>query len=169
MWLICECAGAICAILTYVIVLVVQWGLVRVGLWEGLQAGESRAYWHLAIFQYHCLMIFWSHFKCMTTEPGVLPKLYEKLDFAKISPDLRGALVAVEKEVKVLEAEVQEVADKALQEEQKRPGSDAAAQEQIDPRRQSLEEIEAILRKSKSNLVHAKPLCRHRPGEGVKE
>ena len=36
MWLICECAGVVCAILTYIIVLVVQWGLIRVGVWEGL-------------------------------------------------------------------------------------------------------------------------------------
>ena len=40
MWLIWECAGVICSLLTYVIVLVVQWGMVRIALWEGLQAGE---------------------------------------------------------------------------------------------------------------------------------
>ena len=36
MWLIVECAGVICAILTYVIVLTVQVGMIRVGIWEGL-------------------------------------------------------------------------------------------------------------------------------------
>ena len=35
-WLICECAGVICAFLTYVIVLVVQVGMIRIGIWEGL-------------------------------------------------------------------------------------------------------------------------------------
>mgnify|MGYP006907118134 CR=1 FL=1 len=31
-------------------------------------------------------MIYWSHFKCMTTEPGVLPKDYDELDFSKMAP-----------------------------------------------------------------------------------
>ena len=43
----------------------------------------------------------------MTTEPGILPKMYEKLEFEKISPDLQGALVAVGKEVKMLEIEIE--------------------------------------------------------------
>lgn len=50
MWLVWECSGVICAFLTYVIVFVVQWGMIRVALWEGLQAGEERAYWHFWIF-----------------------------------------------------------------------------------------------------------------------
>jgi hypothetical protein len=66
-WLICECAGIICVCLTYIIVLAVQVGMIRIGLWEGLLSGDPWAYLHLAIFQYHVALIFISHVKCMTT------------------------------------------------------------------------------------------------------
>ena len=99
MWLICEAAGVVCAILTYVIVLTVQVGMIRVGIWEGLMNGEPMAFLHLIVFQYHCAMIFWSHFKCMTTEPGVLPKNYDTLSFKKIAPEMAEAIIKVKKEV----------------------------------------------------------------------
>ncbi len=85
LWLIFEGAGVVCAFLTYVIVLTVQIGMIRVGVWEGMMKGELWAFINLAVFQYHCVMIFWSHFKCMTTEPGVLPKNYDTLSFKKMS------------------------------------------------------------------------------------
>lgn len=53
---------------------------------------------HLVVFQYHCLMIFWSHFKCMTTEPGVLPKNYDTLSFKKIAPVLAETILNVKRE-----------------------------------------------------------------------
>ena len=98
MWLVFEGAGVVCAILTYVIVLTVQVGMIRVGIWEGLLQGEPMAILHLVVFQYHCAMIFWSHFKCMTTEPGVLPKNYDTLSFKKIAPMLGEAILNVKKE-----------------------------------------------------------------------
>lgn len=84
MWFVVEGAGIICATFTYSIVLTVQVGMIRVGLWERLLIGDASALLHLAVFQYHCGMIFWSHWMCMTTEPGTLPKqsralLYDKL------------------------------------------------------------------------------------------
>lgn len=36
MWLVFEGAGVVCGLLTYVIVLTVQVGMVRIGVWEGL-------------------------------------------------------------------------------------------------------------------------------------
>jgi hypothetical protein len=39
-WCICEAAGVFCAFLTYVIVLTVQVGFIRIGVWEGLMAGD---------------------------------------------------------------------------------------------------------------------------------
>jgi hypothetical protein len=88
MWCIIEISGAICAFLTYLIVLCVQCGFIRVGIWEDLLAGNTSAYIHLAFFQLTCALIFWSHLKCMTSEPGVLPKEYEELDCAKMAPEL---------------------------------------------------------------------------------
>ena len=99
MWLVCEGAGVVCAILTYVIVLTVQVGMIRVGIWEGLLRGDPKSIANLVIFQYHCLLIFWSHFKCMTTEPGVLPKNYDTLSFKKIAPPLGKAILGVKKEI----------------------------------------------------------------------
>ena len=73
MWLIKEECGVCCALFTYFIVVFVYLGFVRIGIWEEIQAGEPMAIIHFIIFQYNCFMIFMSHFKCMTTEPGVLP------------------------------------------------------------------------------------------------
>jgi hypothetical protein len=50
MWIIIEAAGIICAFLTYVIVLTVQLGFLRIGIWESLLAGEPWAFIHLIIF-----------------------------------------------------------------------------------------------------------------------
>lgn len=102
MWLVCEGAGAVCAILTYVIVLTVQIGMIRVGLWEGLVVGDTKAFLHLIVFQYHCALIFWSHFKCMTTQPGVLPKNYDSLDISKIAPDMAQAILGVKREAALI-------------------------------------------------------------------
>jgi hypothetical protein len=77
MWYVCECAGVVCVIFTYLIVLTVQWGFIRISLWEGLIQGQFGSYVHLLIFQYHVALIFISHVRCMTTDPGVLPKTTE--------------------------------------------------------------------------------------------
>ena len=103
MWLVNECAGAFCATLTYIIVLTVSIGMVRVGIWEGLVKGERSAIMNLVVFQYHCLMIYWSHFKCMTTQPGVLPMKYDSLDFKKMAPQMAQAILGVKSEIKTLE------------------------------------------------------------------
>ena len=95
----CEGAGVVCAILTYVIVLTVQIGMIRVGVWEGLLQGELSSIVNIVIFQYHCIMIYLTHFKCMTTEPGVLPKNYDSLSFKKIAPALSNAIMGVKKEI----------------------------------------------------------------------
>lgn len=82
----------ICSVMTYAIVLTVGVGFLRVGIWEALLAGEFTAYLHLIVFQYHCTLIFWSHFKCMTTEPGVLPLEVEELNFQQLAPQLQNTL-----------------------------------------------------------------------------
>ena len=94
-WIITECAGVICASLTYIIVFTVTIGMIRVGIWEDLIKGEPRAIIHLVVFQYHCIMIYWSHFKCMTTEPGVLPRIYSTLDLKKMTPEMTKAIIGV--------------------------------------------------------------------------
>lgn len=85
MWLIVETAGLVCGSLTYFIVFFVQLGFIRIGVWEGMQAGNWWDYAHFCIFQYHVALIYFSHFRCMTTEPGVIPKNYEELDIKLMS------------------------------------------------------------------------------------
>ena len=89
MWLILEECGVFCALFTYFIVVFVYWAFIRVGIWEDVKNGEISAFLHFAVFQYHCFMIFMSHFKCMTTEPGVLPKDTEELVFSKLPKGIR--------------------------------------------------------------------------------
>ena len=103
MWLILEECGVVCAIFTYFVVVFVYFGFVRVGIWEEVLQGDIKAFLHFAVFQYHCFMIFLSHFKCMTTEPGVLPKDHEVLQFTKLPVELKKMLRSIAKETKKLE------------------------------------------------------------------
>lgn len=106
MWLILEECGVVCSIFTYFVVVFVYFGFIRVGIWEELLDGDVRAYIHFAIFQYHCFMIFLSHFKCMTTEPGVLPKDQEVLHFTKLPQELKKMLWSIAKEMRKLESSI---------------------------------------------------------------
>ena len=74
--------------------------MIRVGIWEGLQEGSTKSYLNLIVFQYHVAMIFWTHIKCMTTDPGVIPRDYEDLNFNKVSPQMKGTILAVKAEIK---------------------------------------------------------------------
>ena len=86
-------AGLICSAITYLIVLTVQVGMIRIALWEGLLQGEIPSIVNLFVFQYHCAMIFWSHFKCMTTQPGVLPKNYDTLSIGKVTDQMANTII----------------------------------------------------------------------------
>jgi len=80
-----DLCGMACAILTYFVVMIVGMGFVRIGIWEGLVEFEPLAWLNLALFKGYCIMIYWSHFKCMTSEPGLLPKNYtEKIKYDKL-------------------------------------------------------------------------------------
>ena len=81
MWFVLEECGIACSIITYFIVVFVYFGFIRVGIWEEALNGEWTALLHFVIFQFNCFMIFFSHFKCMTTEPGLLPKDCEELNY----------------------------------------------------------------------------------------
>lgn len=74
------------------------------------------------MFQYHVALIYISHIKCMTTEPGVLAKGYDELDLNKMSPQLISTVFAVKDELKRATVEGQ---DKEPEEEIEVP--------QIDP------------------------------------
>ena len=77
--------------------------MIRIALWEGLVNGDMSALIHLFIFQYHTTLIYWSHFKCMTTEPGVLPKNYGTLSFGKIAPEMIRTILGVKKHINSIE------------------------------------------------------------------
>lgn len=95
MWLILEECGVACALVTYLVVTTVYFGFIRIGIWEMALEGDLRAMAHFAIFQYHCFMIFWSHFKCMTTEPGLIPKEIESVDFKALPEKTRKIIVQI--------------------------------------------------------------------------
>lgn len=84
MWFVIEACGIVCAIITYLTVFTVQVGFIRLGIWEDILSGSIWAWLHLAVFSFNCTMIYASHFKCMTTEPGILPRDYEELDSSKL-------------------------------------------------------------------------------------
>jgi hypothetical protein len=92
MWLVIEACGIVCVIFTYLTVFTVQFGFIRIGIWEELMEGSFWALFHLAIFSFNVFMIIASHIKCMTTEPGVLPFDYEELDATNLPFELSQAL-----------------------------------------------------------------------------
>ena len=49
-WFIFECAGAVCGLITPIVVLTVTMGMIRVGIWEGLMKGEWKSFVHLIVF-----------------------------------------------------------------------------------------------------------------------
>jgi hypothetical protein len=100
LWLICECAGVVCVVITYLTVLTVQLGMIRIGLWERLMAGDIWAYIHLGVFQYHVALIFISHVKCMMSEPGVLPRKCNSLDFRRMGKPIQESIIQLRDEVK---------------------------------------------------------------------
>jgi hypothetical protein len=57
-------------------------------------------------------MIFWSHYKCMTTEPGHLPKNYEDLDHDHLPDEIRTTLKNVKTNL------LEEEEERKLKEEQ---------------------------------------------------
>ena len=95
MWFVVEACGIVCVIFTYLTVFTVQFAFVRIGVWEDLLQGDYWAMGHLAVFSYNVFMIIASHLKCMTSEPGVLPKDYEELDPQKLPPELSLALAQI--------------------------------------------------------------------------
>jgi palmitoyltransferase len=84
MWFVWEACGIVCAIFTYIVVFTVQYGFIRIGIWEDLVVGNPWAFIHLSIFSFNVFMIIASHLKCMTTEPGLLPRDYEELNPDKL-------------------------------------------------------------------------------------
>lgn len=67
MWFIWDTCGIICAVFTHAIVFTVQFGFLRVGIWEDLIVGDPWAIFHLIVFSYNVFMIIATHIKCMTT------------------------------------------------------------------------------------------------------
>jgi hypothetical protein len=92
MWFVIEACGLVCVVITYFTVFTVQLGFIRLGIWDDLLAGSWWAIAHLLIFSYSVFMIIASHIKCMTSEPGILPRDYEELDSNKLPPELSQAL-----------------------------------------------------------------------------
>ena len=106
MWLVTnDWCGLACAGMTYFIVVFVYFGFIRIGIWEQLVEGDYKAYLHFVIFQYHCYLIFWSHWKCMTSEPGILPD-QKFITFNYLPSHLREVIKQVGQRMKGLEAKM---------------------------------------------------------------
>ena len=85
-------SGLLCAGITYLVVIFVYFGFIRIGIWEDMLKGHISAFIHFAIFQYHCFMIFWCHFKTMTTEPGCIDKNIEILNFNDLPKHIKSLI-----------------------------------------------------------------------------
>jgi len=104
MWLVLnDWCGLCCALATYLVVTSVYWGFLRIGIYEQIKVGDPKAALHFVVFQYHCFMIFWTHFKTMTSEPGIVPKGIKELHFSKLPKDLQNLVKSVGKRLKMLE------------------------------------------------------------------
>ena len=104
MWLITsDCCGLFCAIFTYFTVVFVYIGFIRIGIWEDIQEGRYTAALHFMVFQYHCFMIFWSHWKTMTTQPGLLPYNVDTLNYKKLDKKLCNIIDQIGRRMKKLE------------------------------------------------------------------
>jgi hypothetical protein len=104
MWIVLtDWCGLVCALVTYGIVVSVYLGFIRIGIWEGICTGDLKSMLHFLVFQYHCFLIFWSHFKTMTTEPGVLPRNVDELYYERLPEQLKTMVDQVGKRMKHLE------------------------------------------------------------------
>ena len=66
---------------------------MRIGIWDSLMEREQWAYNNLIVFCVTCFLIFWSHFKCMTTEPGCIPKKLQTLNYMGLPAHMRTMIV----------------------------------------------------------------------------
>ena len=104
MWLVLrDWCGLACALVTYGIVTSVYVGFIRIGIWEGICNGEISSLLHFIVFQYHCFLIFWSHFKTMTTNPGALPQNVDELHYERLPNQLKTMVDQVGKRMKHIE------------------------------------------------------------------
>ena len=79
-----ECSGAdgpgvCCTIIAYYVVLQVNYAFVMITCVGAFDKPSTII--SFILFEFLCSMIFWSHLKCMTTEPGYLPKGKTKIKF----------------------------------------------------------------------------------------
>ena len=94
MWFIWDGCGIACVIFVYLILIMVDAAVIRVGLWEELSTNPAAAGINITIFQLILLLILWSHFKCMVTDPGALPKNYDTLELNLLPSEVHDALEA---------------------------------------------------------------------------
>ena len=78
-------------------------GFIRIGIWEQIHDEDPRAILHFAFFQVVCFLIFWTHFKCMTTQPGILSPSIQTLRYSKLPQKIRELIYQVGARAKLLE------------------------------------------------------------------
>lgn len=79
--------GIVCVILAYAIVLFVDYSFIQIGLSTELSNGDAVTIIHLCIMQIIVIFIFWTHIKCMLSDPGVLPmNKGRELEVSLLSP-----------------------------------------------------------------------------------
>ena len=101
-------SGLLCAGITYFVVVFVYFGFIRIGIWEDMLKGSLSALVHFIIFQYHCFMIFWCHFRTMTTEPGCIPADIEVLNFDLLPKHIRIMIEQIGTRMKQLDILIKE-------------------------------------------------------------
>jgi len=84
MWFIYDAWGIMWIILTYSIVLFVNFSMVYISIMPGISNGRLWPCFHFVMFQCITVMIFWSHIHWMLSNPGCLPKGQKDLDPSKM-------------------------------------------------------------------------------------
>lgn len=73
-WFVRDICGYICIFFTYFTLTVVDLGVLFFSLKNRLLRGEALAWTHALIFNCIIATIVTAHVRCMTTNPGTLPK-----------------------------------------------------------------------------------------------
>jgi len=72
--------GILCILFVYALMAAIYSLTIMFALAEDLKEAEGSAYANLIFFTIFSLLALYSHFQCVKTNPGVLPREYEQID-----------------------------------------------------------------------------------------
>lgn len=84
--------GIFAVLITYATIGCVYAGMLFLVSAEGLTNGDMLHQLNFGFFTITCILVVWSHFKCMTTNPGCVPKGVKKLSYKRLPTHLQNIL-----------------------------------------------------------------------------